>query len=66
VGVVLWGEVFLLLLGGGYCSEGNTKIVNTKGVHKFIGLAPIKYMVSELAMVGCIFLPPPIKPLIII
>jgi hypothetical protein len=22
--------------GGGYCSEGNTKIVNTKGVHKFI------------------------------
>ncbi len=35
--------------GGGYCSEGNTKIVNTKGVHKFIGLAPIKYMVSELA-----------------
>lgn len=35
--------------GGSYCSEGNTKVVNAKGVHKFVGLAPIKYMVSELA-----------------
>lgn len=37
------------LSGGTYCSEGNADIVNANGVHRFIGLAPLKYMVSELA-----------------
>jgi type-F conjugative transfer system pilin assembly protein TrbC len=37
------------LSGASYCSEGNTDIVNASGVHKFIGLAPFKYMISELA-----------------
>ncbi|SMN15747.1 hypothetical protein CRYPA_1752 [uncultured Candidatus Thioglobus sp.] len=37
------------LSGGGYCSEGNTDIVNAQGVHRFTGLAPLKYMIRELA-----------------
>ncbi len=37
------------LSGGSYCSEGNAEVVNANGVHKFIGLAPLNYMLSELA-----------------
>lgn len=37
------------LSGAGYCSEGNGDIVSAKGVHRFVGLAPLKYMISELA-----------------
>lgn len=37
------------LSGASYCSEGNTDIVNATGVHKFSGLAPLKYMLSELS-----------------
>lgn len=37
------------LSGASYCSEGNTNIVNARGVHKFVGLAPIKYMIQVLA-----------------
>ncbi len=37
------------LSGANYCSEGNADIVHANGVHKFTGLAPIKYMISELA-----------------
>jgi len=37
------------LSGASYCSEGNTDIVNASGVHKFTGLAPLKYMLSELS-----------------
>ena len=37
------------LTGGNYCSEGNTDVVNASGVHKFTGLAPLKYMIKELA-----------------
>lgn len=36
------------LSGAGYCSEGNGEIVSAEGVHRFVGLAPLKYMISEL------------------
>ncbi|OIR25639.1 TrbC family F-type conjugative pilus assembly protein [Bathymodiolus thermophilus thioautotrophic gill symbiont] len=37
------------LSGGNYCSEGNIEVVNASGVHKFIGLAPFKYMIQALS-----------------
>lgn len=37
------------LSGASYCSEGNSDIVNAVGVHKFVGLAPLKYMIQVLA-----------------
>lgn len=37
------------LSGANYCSEGNTDIVKANGVHRFTGLAPLSYMIRELA-----------------
>jgi type-F conjugative transfer system pilin assembly protein TrbC len=36
--------------GDGYCSEGNTDVVSVSGVNKFVGLAPISYMLRELGI----------------
>lgn len=36
------------LTGANWCSEGNTKLTTASGVHKFTGLAPLKYMLREL------------------
>lgn len=38
-----------ILTGANWCSEGNAKLTTAKGVHQFTGLAPLKYMLRELA-----------------